>query len=158
MVVMCVSYKGCLRHILTRATIANRQSFLQMTSIIPAIPPPVCVLVVEDEPLVRMLAVDTLTEAGYAVLESPHAEHALKTLIARASEVAILFSDINLPGNLTGLELACCARLRWPWISMMLTSGKIRPEVNDMPCGCRFLSKPYSLSHVLAHFHEMSVH
>jgi CheY-like chemotaxis protein len=53
--------------------------------------------VVEDEVLIRMLAVDTLIDAGYTVLDSPHADHAIETLLAKAAQVHVLFSDIDMP-------------------------------------------------------------
>ena len=128
-----------------------------MVSFIPPIALPVRVLVVEDEPLIRMLAVDTLTDAGFDVLESPHADHALDTLVARARNVRILFSDIHMPGTMTGLTLANFARRRWPWISVLLTSGKMTPAIHEMPHGSRFLAKPYSIGSVLTHVQELAI-
>src|ERR1700710_2592742 len=95
--------------------------------------------------LIRMLAVDTLTEAGYAVLESPHGDHAFDTLLAKGAEVHILFSDIDMPGTMSGLVLARYARRRWPWISIILTSGKLKPPAHEMHRDTRF--SPQAIQH-----------
>jgi DNA-binding NtrC family response regulator len=103
-----------------------------------------------------MVAIDALTEAGYAVLESPHADHAIDVLLAKAAGVHVLFSDIDMPGTMSGLVLARYARRRWPWIAVILTSGKLTPAPYEMPKNTRFLPKPYSLSHVLTHVQELA--
>ena len=103
------------------------------------------VLVVEDEPLVRMLAVDYLERAGFAVLEADCGSDALKTL-ADHREVAVLFSDVNMPG-MDGVELARRVHEAAPRVRVILTSGR------DVPCKCipgdgAFLPKPYFESEV----------
>src|ERR1700761_3193138 len=103
------------------------------------------VLVVEDEPLVRMLAVDYLERAGFAVLEADCASDALKTL-ADHHEVDVLFSDVNMPG-MDGVERARRVHETAPEIRVILTSGR------DVPCKCipghgAFLPKPYFESEV----------
>jgi CheY-like chemotaxis protein len=105
-----------------------------------------------------MLAVDTLVEAGYAVLASPHADHAIETLLAKGAGIHILFSDIDMPGSMDGLLLARYARRRWPWISIILTSGKLTPPCHEMPKGSRFVPKPYKFGHVLTHVEQLAGH
>ncbi|MDQ2860114.1 MAG: response regulator, partial [Pseudomonadota bacterium] len=63
------------------------------------------VLVVEDEGLVRLDAVEILRDAGYAVVEAANAEQAL-AVVAGGGAVDVLFTDINMPGRMDGLELA----------------------------------------------------
>jgi two-component system, response regulator PdtaR len=99
------------------------------------------VLVVEDEPFVRVLGVDLLEEAGFAVLEACNADEALSLLEAHP-EVRAVFSDIDMPGSLNGLELARRIFQRWPRIGILLTSGhRVGAEV--MPREGRFMPKPY---------------
>jgi CheY-like chemotaxis protein len=117
---------------------------------------PTGVLVVEDEAVIRLLAVDTLTEAGYAVMESPHANHAADILAFEAESVHILFSDIDMPGTMTGLDLARLVRQQWPWIAVILTSGKMVPARHEMPSDTRFLPKPYSLEQMLTDLQELA--
>jgi len=73
------------------------------------------ILLVEDEVLVRMLAADVLSEAGFTVLESTNAEEALTFLEARP-DVQVLFTDVNMPGALDGLGLAQTVHERSPGV------------------------------------------
>ena len=114
-----------------------------------------CVVLVEDEPLTRGVAAELLTEAGLIVLEAGHADDALRILESQASDVHILFTDIHMPGSLDGLELAHHTRRVWPWIALLIASGKARPALSDMPAGSRFLSKPYDFDHMLTHVREL---
>jgi CheY-like chemotaxis protein len=63
---------------------------------------PTIVLIVEDEPLLRELAVEVVEDAGFAALEAGDAEQAVALLETR-SDIAVLFTDINMPGSLDGL-------------------------------------------------------
>jgi CheY-like chemotaxis protein len=103
------------------------------------------VLVVEDEPLVRMLAVDYLERAGFAVLEADCGSDALKTL-ADHHEVDVLFSDVNMPG-MDGMELARRVHETAPGIRVILTSGRDVPS-KSIPGHGAFLPKPYFESEV----------
>lgn len=109
-----------------------------------AIPRPAgsSVLVVEDEGLVRMIAVDILEEAGFEVLEAPCADAAWTILEARP-EVGVLFTDIDMPGSMDGLALAGRVAARWPHIRLVVTSGRYALRDGDMPDDGRFLGKPY---------------
>ena len=116
---------------------------------------PFVAMLVEDEPLIRMMAVDILTEAGFIVLETEHADAAILMLEAKAEKMHALFTDIHMPGSMDGLGLAHHARLHWPWIGLMLASGLKRPEAADTPEGSRFLAKPYSSGHLLEGVREL---
>ena len=101
------------------------------------------VLVAEDEPLVRMVAVDILEDAGCAVLEAANAEAALSVLHQR-SDVQVLLTDVEMPpGPLNGFDLARLTRERFPHIGVVVVSGKVRPSPDDLPTGARFVPKPY---------------
>ena len=71
------------------------------------------VLVVEDEPLLRLFATDMIEEAGFEVLQAPNASAALMTLEERL-DVRVVFTDVNMPGGIDGIMLAICIRRRWP--------------------------------------------
>jgi CheY-like chemotaxis protein len=114
------------------------------------------VVVVEDEVLIRMLAVETLTDAGFAVLEAEHATKALSYLEANAAGIDLLFTDIHMPGEMNGLGLAQHARTHWPWIKQLITSGRGEPVSQGMPPGSRFLPKPYDLDNVVAHVQALT--
>ena len=74
---------------------------------------PLVILLVEDEVLVRMVAADVLSDAGFTVLESASAEEALMLLETRP-DVQVLFTDVNMPGALDGLGLAQAVHDRSP--------------------------------------------
>jgi CheY-like chemotaxis protein len=99
------------------------------------------VLVAEDEALVRMLAHDTLTDAGFHVIEAAHGGEALEILEARP-EVSAIFSDVDMP-VLDGFSLARLIAMRWPNLPILITSGKTSPQMGDLPSTARFLPKPY---------------
>ena len=99
----------------------------------------VVVLVVEDETLIRLLANDMLSEAGYRVLEARDGQEAL-TILEVHADVRALFTDVTMP-NLDGLSLAKIVSERWPQIGILLTSGLVAPS--ELPNGARFISKPY---------------
>jgi DNA-binding NtrC family response regulator len=101
------------------------------------------VLVVEDEPLIRFNAVDLIECAGFDVVEASDADQAIGILADRA-DVAVVFTDIDMPGSMDGLKLAAAVRKRWPTIEIIITSGKLSPAPESLPPRCKFLSKPYS--------------
>ena len=101
------------------------------------------VLVVEDEGVVRLDAAATLRDAGFKVLEAANAEQAL-SVVARGAPVDVLFTDINMPGRMDGLELARRINRLRPGVHLLLTSGKARPAGGQIPHAGAFIPKPYS--------------
>jgi CheY-like chemotaxis protein len=103
------------------------------------------VLVVEDEPLLRMLAVEVVEEAGFIAIEAQDADEAVILLESR-TDITLLFTDINMPGNMDGLKLAHSVRDRWPPIKILVVSGQVRLQSSDLPTNSCFLGKPYQAS------------
>jgi CheY-like chemotaxis protein len=104
------------------------------------------VLLVEDDGLLLMEASDTLSEAGFTVLEAPHADKALTVLEGR-TDVGVIMTDVDMPqGSMDGFALARLVSRRWPEIPVLVVSGMGFPGPNDMPDGARFISKPYQPS------------
>ena len=101
------------------------------------------VLVVEDEGLVRLDAAESLREAGFAVLEATDAAEALEIFLGR-EDIDVLFTDINMPGEMDGLELARRVHDCRPGVRLVLTSGAIKPTPDEIPDDGAFISKPYS--------------
>lgn len=101
------------------------------------------VLVVEDEMFIRMVAVDTLEDRGYAILEAGDAREALE-LLEQNSNISLIFTDINMPGDIDGLDLATEVAKRWPHIEIIVTSGAVRLSDDVIPDEGVFLPKPYS--------------
>lgn len=102
------------------------------------------VLVVEDEPLVRMLAVDVVEEAGFEAVEASNADEALD-LLDKMPDIRLLFTDIDMPGSMDGLRLAAAVRDRWPPVYIIVVSGKQRPSDAELPDGI-FFPKPYDVA------------
>ena len=100
------------------------------------------VLVVEDEPFVRMVATEGLEDAGFEVIEAASADDALRILSSR-DDVGVLFTDINMPGSCDGVELARLVHERWPALRIVITSGKEHLRASEIPDEGRFVPKPY---------------
>jgi CheY-like chemotaxis protein len=115
--------------------------------------PPV-ILIVEDEPLVRMGAVDTISEAGFEVIEAGNADEAI-AILERRTDVHLVFTDIHMPGSMDGLKLAHFVRHRWPPVKIIATSGHARIAEDDLPEGGRFLPKPYATHEVIGAIREL---
>src|SRR6266581_7926507 len=90
------------------------------------------VLVVEDEMLLRMRAVDMVEDAGFTSVEAVDADEAVAILESR-SDIALLFTDIQMPGSMDGLELAHAVHARWPPIKIILVSGQLKLSKSDIP-------------------------
>src|SRR3954451_9536455 len=90
------------------------------------------VLIVEDEMLLRMRAVDIVEDAGFTTLEAVNADDALAILEAR-SDIDMLFTDIQMPGSMNGLKLAHAVHERWPLIKIILVSGQVIPTEGETP-------------------------
>jgi CheY-like chemotaxis protein len=101
------------------------------------------VLVVDDEPLLRLSAVAVLEDAGYATLQAGSADKAIQQLEANAG-IRAVFTDIDMPGGMDGLQLAAVIRDRWPPVELLVTSGHVSVEDGQLPERGHFLPKPYS--------------
>src|ERR1700704_6075712 len=101
------------------------------------------VLIVEDEFLLRLDAVDMIAAAGFEVVEAGNADEAIEILESRR-DITVVFTDIQMPGSMDGLKLARAVRGRWPPIKIVATSGQLDVREADLPEGGRFLAKPYS--------------
>ncbi|MGF0540539.1 response regulator [Agrobacterium sp. ES01] len=99
------------------------------------------VLVVEDEPLIRMSAVDLVESAGFSALEAADADEAVR--IIESSDIDIVFTDIDMPGSMDGLELAKWLNENWPSIHIIIASGRHVLCAEELPDRGCFFSKPY---------------
>ena len=100
------------------------------------------VLVVEDDPLVRMVAVTQLQDRGFSVLEAPSGDEA-QILVKHNRQIAVVFSDVQMPGTMDGIALARWLASECPVIKVLLTSG--RAMLPTRTSAWRFLPKPYSV-------------
>ena len=105
------------------------------------LPPVPNVLVVEDEMILRMRAVDIVEDAGFNPVEAVNADEAISILESR-SDISLLFTDIQMPGSMDGLKLAHAVHDRWPSIKIILVSGQVQPSDAERPANSRFFGKP----------------
>jgi two-component system, response regulator PdtaR len=111
-------------------------------------PPPVAVLVVDEEPVIRMVARDMVEDAGFAALEASNASEAIEVLKAH-QDICILFTDVNMPGSMDGLDLARHVDRRWPGVRILVTTGRGEVAAQDLPAGCSLIGKPYRLAQLV---------
>src|SRR6267142_4291270 len=121
-------------------------------SVVPAV-----VLVVEDEMLLRMRAVDMVEDAGFTPVEAVDADEAVAILEAR-SDIALLFTDIQMPGSMDGLKLAHAVHERWPPIKIIMVSGQMKLSKTDIPADARFFGKPLEATEMIAEMKDMLGH
>ena len=112
------------------------------------------VLVVEDEPLVRAVALAAVAAAGCDVIEAANADEAIVILTQR-TDIHLIFTDIHMPGSMDGLKLTHVVRDRWPPVKIVATSGQARISEQHLPLGGRFLPKPYKASQVANMLREL---
>jgi CheY-like chemotaxis protein len=114
------------------------------------------VLVVEDEPVVRMDTVLFLEDAGFTVVSAANADQAIDILQSR-NDIRLVFTDIEMPGTMDGLRLAAAVHEKWPPVRIIVTSGKVLPPRERIPDGARFIPKPYRAPEVLATMRGLGV-
>ena len=112
------------------------------------------VLVVEDEMVLRMRAVDIVEDAGFTAVQAVNADEALAILESR-SDISLLFSDIQMPGSMDGLKLAHAVHDRWPAIKIILVSGQIQLCDTDKPANSRFFGKPLQVKQMIVELQQM---
>jgi len=120
-----------------------------------AVPRPPIVLVVEDDFLLRMDAVDIVRNAGFEAIEAANADQAI-TIIEADPDIHIVFTDVQMPGTMDGLRLARFIRDRWPPIKIVATSGRLRVAEEDLPKGSIFVPKPYSPEQIIRTFRQLT--
>lgn len=112
------------------------------------------ILVVEDEPLLRMDLVDNLQDAGFEVLEASNSVEAIE-ILSQHGEVCLIMTDVDMPGGMDGVKLAAYVRDRWPPLKIIVVSGHRRVSMDDIPAESRFFSKPYDPRRLIKSIHEM---
>ena len=114
-----------------------------------------CVLLVEDEDLIRMVLIDAMTDAGFKVIEAASAESALALAETTPCPDAIV-SDINLGPDMDGFALAAALRRRWPAVPVLMISGRGANFAGRQSGKAeRFLSKPFRLDAFVQHVNDL---
>ncbi len=112
------------------------------------------VMIVDDDVLERMGASYMFSDAGYRVIEAENADEALQ-LLEKNADVRLLFTDVTMPGSMSGSDLAGQVARRWPEVGVIVTSGRPRPET--LPSRSKFHAKPYEPTNVLQHARGMII-
>ena len=112
------------------------------------------VLVVEDNALIRMNALDLVRSAGFEGVGAASADEAIAILEARA-DIRLVFTDVEMPGTIDGVKLAHYIRNRWPPIHLIVASGKAIRDESQLPTGSRFFSKPYDSNTIVKEMTRM---
>src|ERR1700738_4771003 len=113
------------------------------------------ILVVEDEVLIRMMAVRVAEDSGFEVLLAASADEAIGILESRP-DVRLVFTDVNMPGSMNGVRLAHAIRGRWPPVELLVTSALGNITTKDLPERGRFLAKPYDADTLSETFQQMA--
>ena len=111
---------------------------------------PAVVLIVEDEMMLRMRAVDMVEDAGYTPIEALDTDEAV--------DIALICTDIQLPGSMDGMGLAHTVHKRWPAIKIILVSGQLSPSSIDLPPSSRFFGKPLQAWQIIGQMRSMIGH
>lgn len=108
---------------------------------------PIAVLVVEDEVIIRMMLTDEFEDAGFAVHAAANAREAL-AIVEAHPEISVVFTDVNMPGDMNGIELAREIIKDSPDMRLYLASGRERPDDGSIPADSVFIGKPYNACEV----------
>lgn len=139
--VRCRVAADCRRNV--RNAIAASRFDAPMTSSLP-----LEVLVAEDEPLVRMVAADAIADRGIMTWEAGDAAEALEVL-NKHPQIGLVFTDVTMPGEMDGLDLAEKVSADRPHVSLIVTSGQVHVPDEELPDKGIFLSKPYRTEHLV---------
>ncbi len=112
-------------------------------------------LVVDDDGILRMDVAEILEQAGFRTLEADTGDEAMAVLEQHHLDVTLLFSDVEMPGSRNGFALAREVAVKWPYIAIVIASGRMRPDDGDLPEGAHFIGKPFSAEVVHGHLQEV---
>jgi CheY-like chemotaxis protein len=115
------------------------------------------ILVTEDDPDVRTYSVEALQELGYRVLEAPDGPTSIQ-ILERGQHVDLLFTDVVLPGGMTGAQLAAQARGRWPSLKVLFTTGYARNAIvhhGRLDAGVQLITKPFTIADLASRVREV---
>jgi CheY-like chemotaxis protein len=110
------------------------------------------VLIVDDQALIRMNAVQIVEDAGFAALQAASADQAV-AILNRRRDIAAVFTDIHMSGSRSGVQLAHAVRHRWPPVILIVTSAFA--EDGELPLGAHFVRKPYGNERIIALLNEL---
>ena len=102
-----------------------------------------------------MEAVDLLRDAGFQTIEAANADAALEIMKHRWPEVRVLFTDVQMPGEMNGVDLATEVHRCWPHVLLLVTSGGVSLRDEDLPDHDKFVPKPYQAPTLISQVRDM---
>lgn len=115
------------------------------------------VLIIEDEPVLRIEATDMVERAGFEAVEATDVDDAIRILETRA-DIRIVYIDLDLPRGVKGIEIAATIRDRWPPIEIILTAASYAKADLDLPVRSEFYAKPIQHREIISAMHRMAEH
>lgn len=115
------------------------------------------VLIIEDEPVLRVDAIDMVERAGFEAVEAMSIEEAI-CILERRTDIRIVYLDLDMPRGVRGIEVAAAIRRRWPPIEIVLTAAGFHEADLDLPVRAEFHPKPINRPAVVAAMRRMAGH
>ena len=115
-------------------------------------------LAVDDDPIILMDVTCILEDAGFRTYEADNGDAAILMLPEYAHTISLLMSDVDMPGDTDGFALARHVAKNYPWIEIVIVSGRVSPEPGDMPEKATFISKPFTAPMIKTHLRRTMPH
>lgn len=115
------------------------------------------ILVVDDEPMLRMLVVDVLEELGYAAIEADDGPQAMAVLESRQA-IDLLVTDVGLPNGMNGRQVADAARVLRPGLKILFVTGYAEKAVlnhGHLEPGMEVVTKPFNMDDLTRRIHRL---
>lgn len=113
------------------------------------------ILVVDDEPMIRINLADFFADEGFHVFEAEDAEAAIAILAAHP-DVQVVLTDVQMPGSMDGLKLAHYVRERFPPTLLVVASGAVKLTSRDLPAHTMFVAKPFDPNYILGEIQRLT--
>ena len=117
-----------------------------------------CILLVEDEPLIREIMAESLEDAGFEVIRASTGDEAISVIHDGRVNISALVTDFHMPGEADGADVAFCIRQKWPDMPVVIASG--RPDIMKASWkdenGYRLLQKPYGPRQLIGMLQELT--
>ena len=113
------------------------------------------ILVVDDEPIIRINLADFFADEGFEVHEAENADQAI-ALLAENPTIQVVLTDVQMPGSMDGVKLAHYVHERYPPTLLVVASGAVRPTAAELPTHTMFIAKPFDPRFVLGEIDRLT--
>lgn len=115
------------------------------------------ILVIEDEPVLRLEIVDMLEDDGFEVVVATNVDNAIQILENRL-DIRIVYIDLDMPRGVDGVKIAAAIRDRWPPIEIVLTASRVDGARVQLPVRSKFFPKPINRTSVIRTMRAFAEH